>query len=181
MQDSFKETIEVNVPLECCYHLYHYFESFPSYMGNIKQLRHLPGDVWEWVRVGKYGDESVWRFTVEAEEPHRLIRLKAISPPDADIPISCILEARFEKLGLNQTLMTFEVHLITPDVPLSNMIKELFGVSENDFRGCFQDFRDQLEKVHAQVHSAPPENKGMPANQRESAELQHTALDLEKS
>lgn len=169
MIESFEEMAEIHAPAAFCYDFYRYLERFPSYLGNIKSVRYLDNNVWEWIFLGKYGNESRWKLRIDKDERALAIRWKSVAEPDEDIPIGLRINVCFTERGEENALMTTELQLETPDVPLSRMFQDLFGVSRNDLHQCILNFKTMLETEYRQSQKEST-GRGVPGSQRDAEE-----------
>ena len=66
------ESVEVNVPVRTAYDQWTQFETFPTFMEGVKQVRQLDDRTLEWV-ADVAGREKRWKARITEQEPDRRI------------------------------------------------------------------------------------------------------------
>jgi uncharacterized membrane protein len=151
--ETFEKSIEVNASAEDCYNYWREFHCFGSIMHNVKNVYHIHDDVWRWVLIGKHGDESIWDLHLLADVPGRKISWRTLSGPDIDMWV----DVDFLPIRSDRSQVTVSVTLSPPDSPIGNLMKELFGVSEQTIARNLEEFKAEVEcRMERKIHQERP-------------------------
>jgi uncharacterized membrane protein len=151
--ESFEKSIEINASAEDCYSYWHEFHCFSSIMHNVKAVYRVQDDVWRWVLIGQHGDESTWDLLLSADIPGRKISWRTLSGPDIDMWV----DIDFLPIKANRSQVTVSVTLSPPDSPIGNLMKELFGVSEQTIAKNLEEVKAEVEcRVARKAHQEHP-------------------------
>jgi uncharacterized membrane protein len=72
LMSEIMESVEVNVPVRTAYDQWTQFETFPTFMEGVKQVRQLDDRTLEWV-ADVAGREKRWKARITEQEPDRRI------------------------------------------------------------------------------------------------------------
>ncbi|HEY9686672.1 MAG TPA: SRPBCC family protein [Coleofasciculaceae cyanobacterium] len=147
--EVFEKSIEIQAPAEFCYRYWREFSCFSSFMHNVKDVYPLQDNVWRWVLIGPQGDESTWDLLLSEDIPSRRISWRTLSGPD----IGLWVDIDFLKINSDLTQITVTTTLFPPDSPIGNLMKELFGISEQTIARNLEEFKVVVEsKAERQIY-----------------------------
>lgn len=130
-----EQTIEIDAPVEVCYRIWAGFESFPSFMENIRLVSKTDSpSVWHWIVDGPMNTTLEWDARVDVMEPNQRIAWHSL--PDSELETSG--EVRFSPLSENKTLLSVSMEY---DLEL--------GGFQDRFREWFIDLFQDPEKMVA--------------------------------
>src|SRR3712207_3543969 len=110
---SFKQSIDVKVPVRTAYNQWTQFEEFPHFMEGVQEVRQIDDKRLHW-RASIAGNDEEWDAEITEQTPDR--RISWISTSGA----RNIGTVTFEEIGPDETRVTLELEYL-PD----NVIKQV--------------------------------------------------------
>lgn len=134
---EFNESIEVNVPVSEAYRLFSQFETFPTFMEGVEEVRREVHDRLYW-RARIAGKEEEWEAVVTAEEPDTRIAWESVNGARNNGQVT------FEKVDQDTTRLNLFVDY-DPEGLVENVGTAL-GVVNGRMRADLERFKEAAER-----------------------------------
>jgi uncharacterized membrane protein len=159
MSEVQKE-IEVDVPVRTAYNQWTQFESFPSFMDAVEEVKQLSDTRLKW-RAMVGGKEEEWEAAITKQEPDRRVAWTTTSgAKNAG-------DVQFEPLGDRKTLV--KVHMVYEPKGVVENVGDALGVVARQVEGDLRHFKEFIETRgsetgawRGEVYDANPEGAGNP-------------------
>lgn len=146
--DVFEESIDIQAPVELCYQVWRDFEAYPEFIHNVKSVMELDSSTWQYEFIGPEGDVSTWTLQLIEDKPNQLISWRTLEGPELQLWI----DSSFIRLSETLTHATITVALGAEPVPVSNIIKNLFGVTQQTIQRNISELKNRSEiKTQEQI------------------------------
>jgi uncharacterized membrane protein len=130
------ESVEVNVPVRTAYDQWTQFETFPTFMEGVKQVRQLDDRTLEWV-AEVAGREKRWKARITEQEPDRRIAWTATEGArNAGV-------VTFHRLADDKSRVTLQLD-VEPDGALERA-GDVVGVVKSRVKGDMERFKEFIE------------------------------------
>jgi uncharacterized membrane protein len=130
------ESVEVNVPVRTAYDQWTQFETFPTFMEGVKQVRQLDDRTLEWV-ADVAGREKRWKARITEQEPDRRIAWTATEGArNAGV-------VTFHRLADDRSRVTLQLD-VEPDGALERA-GDVVGVVKGRVKGDMERFKEFIE------------------------------------
>ena len=130
------ESVEVNVPVRTAYDQWTQFETFPTFMEGVKQVRQLDDRTLEWV-AEVAGREKRWKARITEQEPGRRIAWTATEGArNAGV-------VTFHRLADDKSRVTLQLD-VEPDGALERA-GDVVGVVKSRVKGDMERFKEFIE------------------------------------
>jgi len=130
------ESVEVNVPVRTAYDQWTQFETFPTFMEGVKQVRQLDDRTLEWV-ADVAGREKRWKARITEQEPDRRIAWTATEGArNAGV-------VTFHRLADDRSRVTLQLD-VEPDGALER-VGDVVGVVKGRVKGDMERFKEFIE------------------------------------
>lgn len=133
---TFKETIELDVPVRVAYDQWTQFESFPRFMEGVDQVVQLDDTTLDWTATIA-GRSKHWRAKIVEQRPDEIVAWRSTDSARNDGSV------RFEPLGANRTRIELEID-VDPDGMVETAGAAL-GIVERQVADDLVRFRDYIE------------------------------------
>jgi uncharacterized membrane protein len=134
---TVESDITVDAPIERVYQAWTNYESFPTFMENVKEVRRTGPDMTRWV-VEAAGQKVEWDAKT-TEEDRRRVAWRAHGETGQSG------EVRFERVGDNKTKLNVKI-----DYSLASGTKEavakLFQIDDHVLKEDLKNFKEIIEK-----------------------------------
>jgi uncharacterized membrane protein len=130
------ESVEVNVPVRTAYDQWTQFETFPTFMEGVKQVRQLDDRTLEWV-ADVAGREKRWKARITEQEPDQRIAWTATEGArNAGV-------VTFHRLADDRSRVTLQLD-VEPDGALERA-GDVVGVVKGRVKGDMERFKEFIE------------------------------------
>ena len=130
------ESVEVDVPVRTAYDQWTQFESFPTFMKAVKQVRQLDDQTLEWV-ADVAGKEKRWKARITEQEPdQRIAWTSTEGARNAGV-------VTFHQLGEGRSRVTLQLD-VDPEGPLENA-GDALGFTQREVKDDMKRFKEFIE------------------------------------
>ena len=130
------ESVEVDVPVRTAYDQWTQFESFPTFMKAVKQVRQLDDQTLEWV-ADVAGKEKRWKARITEQEPdQRIAWTSTEGARNAGV-------VTFHRLGEGRSRVTLQLD-VDPEGPLENA-GDALGFTQREVKDDMKRFKEFIE------------------------------------
>jgi uncharacterized membrane protein len=130
------ESVEVNVPVRTAYDQWTQFETFPSFMEGVKQVRQLDDRTLEWV-ADVAGQERRWKARITEQEPDRRIAWTSTEGArNAGV-------VTFHRLADDKSRVTLQLD-VEPEGPVET-VGDAAGIVKGRVKGDMERFKKFIE------------------------------------
>jgi uncharacterized membrane protein len=156
--NTIEKSIVVDVPIRTAYNQWTQFESFPSFMEGVEEVRQQ-GDKYTHWRAEIAGKTEEWDAEIVEQTPDQRVAWRSISGAYNAGSV------RFQPLGANQTQLTLRL-----DYEPEGMIEQVgdaLGMVERRVKGDLERFKEFIESRgsetgawRGEIHGARVERRG---------------------
>lgn len=140
---TITKSIIVDGSIDYVYSLWENFETFPTFMENIEEVKDLGNDLSHWVMEGPLGTRLEWTAETTTKEPNKRIGWNS-KDRDADVKTSG--QVLFNALPQGQTEVTATVHYEPNKAGIAgDVVAALFGRPEERLETDLRNFKNFAE------------------------------------
>ncbi|HEY9685349.1 MAG TPA: SRPBCC family protein [Coleofasciculaceae cyanobacterium] len=141
MVDRFKSSIVVDAPAGDCYRQWHQFESFPSFMYNVKNVTRQGERRWHWVVSGPLGRDLEWDAEMDGDEVNKVISWHTVSESD----VGAQGAVRFDEKDANHTEVTCTIQYEPPVGVIGEVVADIFSNPQKMVEEDLRNFKNLVE------------------------------------
>jgi uncharacterized membrane protein len=134
--DSIEKTITVDVPVRTAYNQWTQFESFPSFMEGVEEVRQISDKYLHW-RAEIAGKTEEWDAEILEQTPDQRVSWRSTTGAQNNGTVS------FQSLGANQTQVTLRLEYKPEGVV--EKVGSALGLVEGRVKGDLERFKKFIE------------------------------------
>ena len=136
------EPVDVAVPVQTAYDQWTQFETFPTFMKGVKQVRQLDDQTLEWV-ADVAGKEKRWKARITEQDPdQRIAWTSTEGARNAGV-------VTFHRLGEGRSRVTLQLD-VDPEGPLENA-GDALGFTQREVKDDMKRFKEFIESRGAET------------------------------
>lgn len=136
----FKESIEVNAPIQACFEQWMRFEEFPRFMKHVKNIAKQGDNRWHWVVDGPLGAKLEWDAVMDGRLEDKMISWHSVSDSSVDVQGAVM----FEEAGAG-TRITSTLQYEPPAGALGEAVAQVFSNPQTMVREDLENFKRLVE------------------------------------
>jgi uncharacterized membrane protein len=149
-----KKSVVVDAPVDIVYDIWHNFENFPNFMGNIEEVRVVGGGRSHWKAKGPLGASAEWDAEITLDQPNESIGWRSI---EGDRNVKTAGRVNFhDAAGATELDVTIEYD--APGGLVGETVTKIFSNPEQQVE---QDLARFKEMVEADAHLASIGHRAM--------------------
>lgn len=156
--DSIEKSITVDVPVRTAYNQWTQFESFPSFMEGVEEVRQLTDKRLHW-RAEIAGKTEEWDAEIMEQTPDQRVSWRSTSGAHNAGTVS------FQPMGANQTLVTLRMEYKPEGVV--EKVGSALGLVDGRVKGDLERFKKFIESRgvetgawRGEIHSGQVQSRG---------------------
>jgi uncharacterized membrane protein len=155
---KIKKDITVGAPVDIVYAVWRNFENFPSFMGNIEDVRVSSDRLSHWKAKGPLGVAAEWDAEITLDKPDQAVGWRTVEGASSVITAGRV---NFKRMG-ERTKLDVTIEYAPPGGPIGDLVAKIFSNPEKHVEEDLERFREVIEhEVDMAAAGSPSEGESL--------------------